>query len=114
VSRRRVRHACALSRDAFRRRDSLRTAAATPRAAAAPLAGPRSRAPAPYSRASIPLAPPASPQAIVPAASVSGAAGRTSSFEVMVGTELVHSKLASGAFPDYAVLAAAIAKKLMA
>ena len=50
----------------------------------------------------------------MPAASVSGAVGRTSSFEVMVGTELVHSKLASGAFPDYAVLAAAIAKKLMA
>lgn len=45
----------------------------------------------------------------MPHASVSGGAGRPSSFEVVVGegasAKVVYSKLQSGSFPDFAALA---------
>jgi len=45
----------------------------------------------------------------VPSIDVTGAAGRTSSFEVVVNGVLAHSKLATGAFPaSYDALAKSI------
>ena len=41
----------------------------------------------------------------MPSADVSGGTGRTSSFEVTANNVLKYSKLASGAFPDFAALA---------
>ena len=48
-------------------------------------------------------------KAIMPSATVTGAAGRPSSFEVVTGegaaAVLVYSKFATGTFPDFAALA---------
>lgn len=49
----------------------------------------------------------------LPSVVIDGGAGTSSSFEVIVirptGTQLVYSKLATGRFPDFTQLAAAIA-----
>lgn len=47
---------------------------------------------------------------LAPTATVTGRAGRVSSFEVEVNGVLVHSKLSLGVFPDFAKLAAQIAQ----
>ena len=47
---------------------------------------------------------------LLPSATVTSAVGRGSSFEVVVNSQfLAYSKLASGAFPDYAVVSRDIA-----